>query len=71
MLLKVSLVLLKQQEKKINDFSEKTFTHLVTALKELKNLDSESRNALIQFFKILLVENTNSRKEYKKNKSNS
>lgn len=57
--------------KKINDFSEKTFTHLVTALKELKNMDSESRNALIQFFKILLVENTNSRKEHKKNKSNS
>ena len=55
--------------KKINDFSEKTFTHLIAALKELKNMDSESRNALIQFFKVLLVENNNSRKEYKKNKS--
>ena len=55
--------------KKINDFSEKTFTHLIVALKELKNMDSESRNALIQFFKVLLVENNNSRKEYKKNKS--
>ena len=55
---------------KINDFSEKTFTHLITALKELKNMDSESRNALIHFFKTLLVENNNSRKEYKK-KNNS
>lgn len=52
--------------KKINDFSEKTFKHLVAALKELKNMDSDSRNALIQFFKTLLIENTNSRKENKK-----
>lgn len=57
--------------KKINDFSEKTFTHLITALKELKNMDSESRNALIQFFKTLLIENNNSRKEYKKKNNNS
>lgn len=57
--------------KKINDFSEKTFTHLITALKELKNMDSESRNALIQFFKTLLIENNNSRKECKKKNNNS
>lgn len=57
--------------KKINDFSEKTFTHLISALKELKNMDSESRNALIQFFKTLLIENNNSRKEYKKKNNNS
>lgn len=57
--------------KKINDFSEKTFTHLITALKELKNMDSESRNSLIQFFKTLLIENNNSRKEYKKKNNNS
>ena len=35
-------------------------TKLFTALKELKNMDSESRNALIHFFKTLLVENNNS-----------
>lgn len=52
---------------KINDFSEKSFTHFMAALKEIKNMDSESRNALIHFFKTLLLENTNSRKEAKKN----
>lgn len=54
--------------KTINDFSEKTFKRLVTALKELKNMDSDSRNTVIQFFKTLVVESNNSRKEYKKNK---
>lgn len=51
---------------KINDFSQKAFIHLIKALKQLKNMDNESREAIICFFKTLLVENNNSRKEYKK-----
>ena len=51
---------------KVNDFSQKAFIHLIKALKQLKNMDSESREAIICFFKTLLIENNNSRKEYKK-----
>lgn len=51
---------------RINDFSEKSFTHFMAALKEIKNMDSDSRNALIHFFKTLILENTISRKESKK-----
>lgn len=52
--------------KRINDLSEKTFMHLLKAIKELKNMDGDSRNAVICFFKTLFIENNNSRKEYKK-----
>ncbi|MFQ7172392.1 MAG: hypothetical protein ACLRQF_10095 [Thomasclavelia ramosa] len=56
---------------KINDFSEKSLSHLITAIKEIKNMNSDTRNALIQFFKTLIVETYDcSRKEHKKKDTN-
>lgn len=50
----------------LDDLSDKSLSHVLLAFKELKNMDSDSRNALIQFFKTLIIENNNSRKENKK-----
>lgn len=51
---------------KIDDFSQKTFTHIFKGLKEINHLDNNSKEALINFFKILIIENNNSKKEYRK-----
>lgn len=57
------------QIRRLNDFSDKSISHLMTALKELKNMNSETRNALIEFVMTLITENNNYRKDYKKKAS--
>ena len=56
--------------RKLNDFTEKSLSHLITALKELKNMKSETRSALIEFFMTLFTESNNYRKDYKKKATN-
>lgn len=52
--------------KRLNDFTDKTSSLLIAALKELKNMDSDTRDVVIEFFKGLISEYTSHRKESKK-----
>ena len=57
--------------KTVDDFTEKSFSHLVTALKEFKNLQNDTRDAIIHFFKTLLVESNNYYRKYYRDNDNS
>lgn len=41
---------------RVNDLSEKSFSHILKALKEFKNMDPVAKNAVIYFFKTLFME---------------
>ena len=57
--------------KTVDDFTEKSFSHLVTALKEFKNLQNDTRDAIFHFFKTLLVESNNYYRKYYRDNDNS
>lgn len=55
---------------RINDFSEKSLSHLTTAIKKFKNMDSDTKAALIHFFKTLIVETYDCSRKKDKKKNN-
>lgn len=57
--------------KTVDDLTEKSFSHLFIALKEFKNLENDTRDAIIHFFKTLLVESNNYYRKYYHDNDNS
>lgn len=67
----IFIVLENANIKSVDDLSEKSFSHLLTAIKEFKHLENDTRDAIIYFFKTLLVESNNYYRKYHHDNNNS